>query len=251
MATNELAVAAVLWDITDAANEGAFDLLTGNETEVWQAVNVRIPLRTSITLEDFREGLALEAPALMPDVTGSETVLRIMNARLIRYYPNLTEPNEDAGSAVVLASGPVGATLRTLFAGGDADWYAVTLAPGVYRAETLNLGDGGDTVLGLFGPDGLTLLAQNDDRSAVNPASSVLFSVPAAATYYLRVTATGAPCENGYYDIRVDVSTLGPGSSLDAPHAGYCSASAAPGPAPGATWALPLLVGILLCLRKR
>src|SRR5207247_1738992 len=103
----------------------------------------RIPLRTAITLEDFREGLLLEtSAAFMTDVTGSETTLRIMNARSIRYYPDSSESNNTPGTATPLPLGAAGITLRTFFGAGDEDWYQVALIPGILVAETLNLGDG-------------------------------------------------------------------------------------------------------------
>lgn len=204
-ATNELAVAAVLWDITDTGVEAPFDLISGNEVEVWQAVNNRIPARSTITLEDFREGLALEAPGLMSAVTGSESTDGIMKARGILYYPDSSESNDTSGAAAVLPLGTAGLLQRTFFATGDADWYQVALIPGVLIAETRNLGDGADTLLELFAPDGVTLLASNDNRAPGDRSSLIQFAIAAGATYFLRVTNVSLVVENGHYDIRAQV----------------------------------------------
>ncbi len=197
MATNELAVVAVLWDITDAANEAPFDTLTGNEQAVWQAVNNQIPLRTNITLEDFTAGLAIEAPAIMPAVTGSEGSPGIMKARSIRYYPDSSEVNDTSATATSLPLGPAGLAQRTLFGAGDQDWYQVSLVSGILVAETLNLGDGADPLIELFASDGSTLLASGK--------SPLQFSIITGGTYYLRVTSASAVVENGYYDVRAQI----------------------------------------------
>ncbi len=247
MATNELAVGAALWDITDAANEGTFDLLSGNEMAVWQAVNDRIPLRTEITLEDFRAGLELEAPLIMADVTGSEGTLRILNALGVRYYLDGNEPNGGPGTAAPL--GPGGAAQRTIFGAGDEDWYALTLTgEGSVQAWTSALGDGGNTTLELFASDGFTLLAANDDRAPGDPSSFVQASLSGTGTFFLRVRASTGVIEHGYYDLS---AAVGPPLSGTAPRAGYCGASlpAPSGTVPAAAGAL--LLGMLAWRRRR
>jgi PKD repeat protein len=204
-ATNEVAVAAVLWDVTDPANEAWDVVAAGNELEVWNAVNNRIPARTAITLEDFREGLLLEtSPAFMLLVTGTEATLGIMNERGIRYYPDSSESNNTFGSATPLPLGP-GLAFRTLFAAGDEDWYALTLTPGILVAETLNLGDGADTRIELYAPDGTTILAFNDNQAPGDPSSLIQYSIGAGGTFFLRVVNAGTVVENGYYDVRVRI----------------------------------------------
>ena len=247
MATNELAVAAVLWDITDPSNEGGFDLLSGHETETWQSVNDRMPAMAELTLEDFRDGLALENPALMADVTGDETTPRIMNERSILYFPNLAEPDDSAATASPLAAGDPGLTRRTIYPSGDADWYSIDLTEGMFQVETFNLGDGADTFLELYGANGTTRLASNNNRWYGDPSSSLTFPVSKAGTYYLRVTRSGTVVENGYYDIRGEIT--GPLPVPDPRPAGFCAASAG-APSPG-LWLLGLALGFLACLRRR
>lgn len=217
MATNELAVAAALWDITDPANE-AFDLLAGNEIETWQAIDDRIPAMSTITLEDFRAGLALEAPGIMAAVTGGEIAPGIMKDRRIRYYLDGSEANDGFASATPLSLGPLGLPLRTVFGTGDQDWYAVTLIPGTFLGETLNPGDGAVPRLELYAPDGVTLLASG--------SSPLQVSIGAGGTYFLRVTNASLVVENGYYDVRAQILLNVP------PVIASLSASATGAPAP-------------------
>lgn len=205
MATNELAVAAALWDITDTVNE-AFDLLSGNEIDLWEAVADRMPAMADLTLEDFRAGLALEvAPAVLFDATGDDATLRIMNDRLIRYYADGSEANDTPGAAAPLALGPAGLARRTFFGAGDEDWFSIAATKGSLRVQTLNMGDGGNTLLEVYGPTG-ALVASSDNRSPGDPSSLVDFAVAAAATYRARIVRVGTVVQHGYYDIRAEVA---------------------------------------------
>lgn len=233
MATNELAVAAVLWDLIDPANE-SFDPLSGNDTDVWASFDDRMPLMTGITLEDFRDGLALEAPGIMADVTGAEGVVRIMNARLIRYYPDGSEPNGSPPFATPLGEG---VALRTIYPSGDEDWFSMEADPGLLVAETFNLGDGASTLIQLFDTDGATILT--------SMVSCLEHRIDAPGTYYLRVTRAGTLIENGYYDLRARVLPI------DTIESGYCNASSsAPAPEAAFVGLLLLTLGGILCLRR-
>jgi len=199
MATNELAVAAVLWDLIDPANE-SFDLLSGLETEVWKSVHNRIPARSNITLEDFHEGLALEAPGIMADISGDPVNVRIFNARQIRYYADPSEPNSVATSAPTV-SGLV--TLRTFHGSGDQDWYTVAAPPCKLVVETLNLGDGADTLLQLWDATGTTLLASNNNKTSSDKSSRIVKNVSVATTFRIHVIENSPIVEFGYYDLQI------------------------------------------------
>lgn len=249
MATNELAVAAILWDVTDAANEPAFDVLSGNETDVWEALDLQMSSMTNLTLEDFRAALALEAPGILPDVTGSEAVLRIMNARAVRYYPDGSEPNGPADPAPALLPALL---RRTIFGSGDEDWFSVDVATGLLLvAETLNLGDGGNTLLELYAPDRATLLASNDDRGPGDPSSRIQYLVPAPGPYFLRVRRSGDIVENGYYDLLAQGLPFVPPLQASS-EAGYCpGASVSRASFPAVLFTASVLLGIMACWRRR
>ncbi len=204
MATNELAVAAALWDITDPANE-PFDLVAGNEPELWRAVNDRLVAMAGITLEDFRAGLALEAPGIMGAVTGTEGTDGVMKDRRIRYYPDGSESNDSAAAPAPLPLAPASLPERTFFGTGDEDWFAAILTPGTLVAETLNLGDGGDTRLELYDASGTVLLAANNDRSPTDRTSLIQFPIAAGGTYLLRVARSGTVIEHGHYEVRAQI----------------------------------------------
>jgi PKD repeat protein len=210
MATNEVAVGSILWHIPEAAAGTPGDLRTDRELEIWKSVSVRIPAQTQISLEDFHDGLALEAPAIMPGVTGSETTAGIFKGRLVRYYPDGSEPNNSPGAAALLPLGPAGLALRTFYPAGNEDWYSVAATPGTLVVETLNLGDGADTVLELYDSAGVTLIGRNDNRTPTDRSSLVTQVVTVPTTFLVRVLGTGGILEYGYYDVRAQIVVNAP-----------------------------------------
>src|SRR6185295_17018214 len=122
--------------------------------------------------------------------------------------------------------GPAGLTERTFYAAGDEDWYRVDAPAGILLIETLNLGDGCDTLLQLYDAGGTTLIDQNDDRSAVDRSSRLLRTLAAPTTFLVRVVRQGAVVEYGYYDLRAQIVINVP------PVLTSVSASALSGPAP-------------------
>ncbi len=215
MATNEVAVACVLWDISDLANEAPFDTVSGNELEIWNVLHLRIPTRTAITLEDFHAGLELEAPGIIAAVTGDEVNPGIFKDRLIRYYPDSSESNNASGSPTLLPLGAAGLTRRTFFRttidhAGDEDWFTVDATVGTLVVETVNLGDGADTLLQLYDASGSTLLDSNDNRSPGDRSSLIARVVGVATTFLVRVRASGVTVQYGYYDLRAQSVVNGP-----------------------------------------
>jgi hypothetical protein len=222
MATNELAVACVLWHITDG------NTLPGPgatyEPEVWGAVSGQIPLRSNITLEDFHAGLTAIDPAIIPAVSGSEVAPGIFKERLIRYYLDGSEPNDSPAAAAPLSLGTVGLLQRTFFGNLDDDWYSVTAPPGTLVVETLNLGDGCNTILQLYDATGTTLLASNDNRLPNDPRSQVGVQVSTDTTYLIRALRSGSVVEYGYYDIRAHMGNQIEPPSNHAPYDHQCGA---------------------------
>lgn len=91
---------------------------------------------------------------------------------------------------------------------GDNDWArfsAVASTP--YVIETFNLGSRSDTYLYLYGPDGNTLIASNDDNSGL--ASRIAWTASTSGNYYLRVRHynSGVFGANTNYDVRVTSSS--------------------------------------------
>lgn len=69
--------------------------------------------------------------------------------------------------------------------GGDVDWYAFNAVAG--ELITGELAAGFDSTLGLFGPDGTTLLAFDDD-DFVGFGSALYLIAPVTGTYYFAVS---------------------------------------------------------------
>ncbi len=69
---------------------------------------------------------------------------------------------------------------------GDEDWVKFSATAGDYALQTSNLEPGCDTIMELYDTDGTTLLAESDDF-AFGLGSRILYTIPAAGTYYARV----------------------------------------------------------------
>ena len=205
-ARNEVAVAAILWDLADPPNE-SFDVVVPLEGQIWISVHGQIPGRTNITLEDFHEGLVAQG-LFMPDISGSPTSVRIFNAREVRYYADPSEPNTDPLTAPTI-SGLV--TLRTFYGSGDADWYTVVAPAGKLVIETLNLKDGADTKLELYDSTGVTLIASDDNGGPTAKASRITQSVKTPTTFRLKVLEVDSIVEFGTYDLQVQTTKGGGG----------------------------------------
>ncbi|MBN2580931.1 MAG: S8 family serine peptidase [Pirellulales bacterium] len=92
----------------------------------------------------------------------------------------------------------VGATLGgTIESGGDVDWFRFQAEAGTRYAVSTALTGLRDSVLYLYGSDGATLLAWNDD-SGGTLASSLTWTAPAGGQYYLQVKAYSASQTGGY-----------------------------------------------------
>jgi subtilisin-like proprotein convertase family protein len=76
---------------------------------------------------------------------------------------------------------------HTYFGASDEDWSSYSLIAGTdYVFKTQDLLDGADTTLELYGADGTTLLASNNDRDDTTKASLIRFVAPANGQYYLK-----------------------------------------------------------------
>lgn len=93
----------------------------------------------------------------------------------------------------------------------DVDWVKFNAIAGAqYYISTRNI-QSTNTVLELYGTNGSTLLASNDDCSPYNTSSCITWVAPSAGTYYVRVrpfdgTWTG---RNANYDLGV-LSSVAP-----------------------------------------
>lgn len=93
------------------------------------------------------------------------------------------EPDGTCGQATPLAE----PQSHTFDPAGDEDWVAVAMTAGhSYAVQTGGLQGGADTILQLYAPDCVVLLAENDDYGG-ELWSRIEWAASETATYYARV----------------------------------------------------------------
>lgn len=113
------------------------------------------------------------------------------------------EPDDDWSEAKPITTEGV-VQSRTFHTAGDVDYAKfVGVSGSRYEMWTTSLGGGilNDTVLTLYGTDGITMLAYNDDDPSAPPASRLEWLCPATGTYYLKaaqLNPTIGGCEFTY-----------------------------------------------------
>ncbi len=101
------------------------------------------------------------------------------------------EPDDTPAQATRLIPSPL-VQPHAYDAVGDQDWVVFRARAGMgYLIRTLNLGDGGDTVLFLWDDAG-NLLAKNDDASPDTRASRIVWRALDEQDYYIMVTSNNA-----------------------------------------------------------
>ncbi|MGQ9478257.1 MAG: DVUA0089 family protein [Candidatus Bipolaricaulia bacterium] len=104
--------------------------------------------------------------------------------------------NDPASAAAIPTDGaPVRGRIEVP---GDIDYFSFSAkAEGEYTISTSGLSPEMDTVLTLYGPDGRTVLAE-DDNSGGGRASKLVWTCPASGTYYLSVRHARADGTGSY-----------------------------------------------------
>jgi hypothetical protein len=122
------------------------------------------------------------------------------------YAADAYEPDDAYSSATPIDTNGI-AQNHTLYPGGEMDWMKFSAVAGtVYIIETIGATD---TRLTLYGVDGSTMLARNDDGGA-NLNARIQWTCAASGTYYIMVDGY-APAEMGAYG--VSVKAIVPSSS--------------------------------------
>ena len=104
--------------------------------------------------------------------------------------------NDDPGSCTPVTSGVK--THAAIEAGSDVDYYCIN--GGVGQQLTVDIDafvkdSPLDAIVTLYDKNGVTVLAENDDGENVDPY--LVYVLPNAGTYYLRVQSYGHPCCGG------------------------------------------------------
>jgi cysteine-rich repeat protein len=128
---------------------------------------------------------------------------------------DLHEPDNDAASATAIVPSTTFISDHTVVGHDDIDYFSVPLVAGAdYVIRTWgngNLCSGpgvADTVLSLFGPDGTTLIAANDDNPEAQPiiCSHIPFAPTQSATYFLAVESYGTGLGDYHLQVRESVN---------------------------------------------
>jgi hypothetical protein len=151
-----------------------------------------------------------------------------VNTRLMVAAPAAVGTNP--ATAMVVA---IGSTVEGNMANsGGTIYFEVQVVAGEKYTFQTALGSLYDSVLTLLGPNGQTVIAQNDDMAPGNRASRIAWQATATGTYYLAVSGyPGSPAGS------FSLVTSGPSAPASAP-------SPAPTPAPTPAPAAPSLAPI-------
>ena len=148
-----------------------------------------------------------DAPAFFDIVNSEGEPLPLTTVDLylsLEAYSPEVEPNDSSDtSQTLLLPETVAATLAV----SDQDWYTFTAnSSAVLQAETLGTSELAslDTRLFLYGDDGVTQLAQDDDGGE-GTFSQIVYDIPEAGTYFMVVEAGDGPAE-GEYLLTVDAT---------------------------------------------
>ena len=154
-ASNEIAVANVLWKHLNVPNFGM--------QPIWDTF-ISLPTATPVNLEAFWDGwLTLRGVG-----TGSPelvTLNDIYGSRSIFYHPDSYETDDSLLSAGTYSTVPQGHTLYSEVSATHLDEDFVTVAAtagAVYTVTTSSLRNGAAPAVEVFGTDGTTVIAQSD-----------------------------------------------------------------------------------------
>jgi hypothetical protein len=226
--TNELAVAAVLWDVYDISLDEAFTRADGMDTvsagmaPVWDVIANYLTCTacsiTNVSMEDFWDGWFANGHGLPTEM---ETLAA---DRGIVFTADGFEPNDDPSSAFFCAALPC-ATDHTFSPALNQDYVGFDAVGGTgYTIETLALINGADTFvqvqdiaetpIGGFENDNASGITYSADcgrnpltqQSTCPPndettlASKVVFTPAVSGTYYIRIgPSPAAPPSAGAY----------------------------------------------------
>lgn len=182
-------------------------------------IDVRPGDGIDVTTSTLRSGQSWTSPEGFTFTVGS--VSSTGASVTVSTVPSCSDAFEPNNTTAQARTFPVGTTQRHAFCvAGDQDWVTFAASPDYsYRLETLNLSSGTDTVLELYGTDGTTLIASNDDTTGL--ASLINFRPTASGTYYLKSQQFGGTGSPAFaYDLRITRTApellRNPGFELDA-----------------------------------
>ena len=219
--TNEVSVAAMLWDIFDESPQeapgGEEDGVSVGMEPIWDVFLNYLPCETcnisNVSFEDFWDGWMNRGHGFLSEMEG------LASSRKMALMSDGFEP-DDLESESILISVDGDAQSHTFYADGDVDYLWLDVAAGkTYSIETLGLSNGADTHIELFDSNGF-LVDQNDNADGItyNPFCGVnsfflISTCPAndETTLSSRIVLTSF--SDGTYSVRVSRSVDAPPSA--------------------------------------
>jgi hypothetical protein len=229
--TSETVAFAALWDIGDGPSttdgtpgtDEPWDLLSGQDRDVFRVMSIYIPTAANISLEDFWDGWFHPSVAngRLPEM---RSIFRPVG---VEFEPDVFEPNDSPAEARLVVPGPAVYHLTyfadrngDLLGEPDADVFSFDAVAGAaYTLETSALRGDANTTLTLLAPDGVTVLAANDDRSPTDKSSLISYTATAPGRLILRSAHGPGLGIYGSYDLRIS----GIAAGQDADGDGYTS----------------------------
>ena len=219
--TSETTVYTALWDIGDGpgstdgspGSDEPWDLLQGHDPLVFRVMDLYIPTATHRSLEDFWDGWFHPSVA-----NGLLTEMRQIFRQLgVEFEADLFEPNDALAEARLVVPGPATYELTywadrnvDLLGEPDPDWFSFDAVGGSpYTLETFNLLGDANTTLTLYGTDGTTVLASNDDRSGTDKSSLISWTPASSGRLHLKSEHGAGFGIYGSYDLRLTGTAAG------------------------------------------
>jgi hypothetical protein len=206
-AASEVTVQAALWDIVDSPataddSPGVDDdpIADRTDEDVWEVMHNYLPQAsvTNVCLEDFWDGW------FRPGFSHGDQAQMIatFEALGVEYYSDAFETDNTIAQAVPIAANGL-PQHRTFYPAGDTDfsWF-VGQSGQTYTVETTDLVSDANTTLSVLDSLG-NVLATNDDRSASDPSSRILFTPGSTGRYFARVMHAPDIGVYGSYNLRV------------------------------------------------
>jgi hypothetical protein len=212
--TNELSVAAVLWDVLDASPDETLaegvDAVSAGMNPIWDVIANYLTCTTcginNVSFEDFWDGWFTQGYGLVNE-------MEIVTAdRKMALAADPSEPDDTLpGGAAITVNGAV--QTHTLYPAGDIDLASFFALSGVpYTIETRGLTNGADTYLEILDADGI-VQDSNDNwdhksysnnccppNDALTLSSKGVFTPSTAGTYSIHVRhSQDAPPSAGLY----------------------------------------------------
>jgi subtilisin family serine protease len=198
-----------------------YSTIPGNRYAIYSGTSMATP---------FVSGVAALAWAVDPNATVAEVRSAILSGAdhvaalsgkvasggVLNAYATLTlldsgasQQDDHGGSAATATTVAVSsATAGTLEANGDTDWFAFQAVAGKSYVINVQLGTLDDSVLYLYGVNGTTQLAYNDDYGS-GTGSQITWTAPSSGAYYLAVGGYGSS-GTGTYTLNVQTQSSTP-----------------------------------------